>query len=224
MTRPSTSRARRLRRWARRRSRPEHGWLWGSTSEPGRGRYNSLLYLNPDGHVAGVHRKLLPTGGERTVWGCGDGSTLTVVATDFGRIGGLICWENLMPLARAAMYQQGIDILLTPTWDNSDSWLSTLRHVAREGRVFVVGTNTCLHSRDRSATHPSAPGTNGCPPPNLLDGDTGPNHQAVCTRLPRRGAGRVVGVGGGRGTGGLRPGPAPAAAARPRWPAGGPGR
>ena len=118
--------------------------------------YNSLVYLSPDGEVAGVHRKLLPTGGERTVWGCGDGSSLTVIDTDFGRIGGLLCWENLMPLARAAMYQQGIDILLAPTWDNSDSWISTLRHVAREGRVFVVGTNSCLHSRDIPRSLPGA--------------------------------------------------------------------
>jgi nitrilase len=125
-------------------------WVVLGVNERTRSRtlYNSLLYLSPDGEVAGVHRKLLPTGGERTVWGCGDGSTLTVIETEFGRIGGLICWENLMPLARAAMYQQGIDILLAPTWDNSDAWVSTLRHVAREGRVFVVGTNTCLHSRD----------------------------------------------------------------------------
>lgn len=110
--------------------------------------YNSLLYLDPNGEVAGVHRKLMPTGGERTVWGYGDGSTLTVVDTGFGRVGGLICWENLMPLARAAIYQQGIDIYLAPTWDNSDAWLSTLRHIAREGRVFVIGTNTCLRGSD----------------------------------------------------------------------------
>jgi nitrilase len=110
--------------------------------------YNTLLYLDPAGAIAGVHRKLMPTGGERTVWGCGDGATLTVVDTGFARVGGLICWENLMPLARAAMYQQGIDIYLAPTWDNSDAWVSTLRHIAREGRVFVIGTNTCLHSRD----------------------------------------------------------------------------
>jgi len=90
----------------------------------------------------------MPTGGERTVWGTGDGSTLTVVDTAFGRVGGLICWENLMPLARAAIYEQGIDIYLAPTWDNSDAWLSTLRHIAREGRVFVVGTNTCLRGSD----------------------------------------------------------------------------
>ncbi|CAN5542464.1 carbon-nitrogen hydrolase family protein [soil metagenome] len=118
--------------------------------------YNSLVYLSPEGDVAGVHRKLLPTGGERTVWGNGDGSTLTVVDTDFGRVGGLLCWENLMPLARAAMYEQGIDVYLAPTWDNSDSWLSTLRHIAREGRVFVIGTNTYLRGSDVPRTLPGA--------------------------------------------------------------------
>lgn len=118
--------------------------------------YNTLLYLDPTGAVAGIHRKLMPTGGERTVWGNGDGSTLTVVDTGAARVGGLICWENLMPLARAAMYQQGIDIHLAPTWDNSDAWLSTLRHIAREGRVFVIGTNTCLHSSDVPRSLPGA--------------------------------------------------------------------
>ena len=118
--------------------------------------YNSLLYLSPDGQVAGVHRKLVPTGGERTIWGGGDGSGLTVLETAFGRLGGLTCWENLMPLARAAMYQQGIDIWLAPTWDNSDAWLSTLRHIAREGRVFVIGTNTCLRGSDIPRSLPGA--------------------------------------------------------------------
>lgn len=118
--------------------------------------YNTLVYLDPNGEVAGTHRKLMPTGGERTVWGQGDGSTLTVVGTDFARIGGLTCWENLMPLARAAMYQQGIDIYLAPTWDNSDAWLSTLRHIAREGRVFVIGTNTCLRGSDIPRSLPGA--------------------------------------------------------------------
>lgn len=118
--------------------------------------YNTLLYIGPDGGVAGVHRKLVPTGAERTVWGGGDGSTLTVLDMGFARVGGLTCWENLMPLARAAMYAQGIDILLAPTWDNSDSWPCTLRHIAREGRVFVVGTNTCLHGRDIPRSLPGA--------------------------------------------------------------------
>jgi nitrilase len=118
--------------------------------------YNSLVYIDPRGEVAGVHRKLVPTGGERTVWGNGDGSTLTVLDTPLGRVGGLICWENLMPLARAALYQQGIDIYIAPTWDNSDSWISTLRHIAREGRVFVIGTNSCLRGSDVPRTLPGA--------------------------------------------------------------------
>ena len=125
--------------------------------------YNTLLYLDPEGDMAGVHRKILPTGGENTVWGRGDGSTLTVIETEFGRVGGLLCWENLMPLARAAMYEQGVDIYLAPTWDNSDSWICTLRHIAREGRMFVVGTNTCLHSGDIPRT---LPGADDLYPPN----------------------------------------------------------
>ncbi|HET9050523.1 MAG TPA: carbon-nitrogen hydrolase family protein, partial [Candidatus Dormibacteraeota bacterium] len=104
--------------------------------------HNTLLHLAPDGGLAGLHRKLVATGGERTVWGPGDGSTLRVLQTPFGRLGGLICWENLMPLARAALYEQGVDIWVAPTWDNSDAWPATLRHVAREGRVFVIGTNS----------------------------------------------------------------------------------
>ncbi|MGZ4768146.1 MAG: carbon-nitrogen hydrolase family protein [Ilumatobacteraceae bacterium] len=118
--------------------------------------YNTLVYIGPDGEIAGRHRKLMPTGGERTVWGNGNGSTLTVVDTAFGRVGGLICWENLMPLARSAMYQRGVDIYLAPTWDNSDSWISTLRHIAREGRVFVIGTNSCLRGSDVPRDLPGA--------------------------------------------------------------------
>ena len=118
--------------------------------------YNSLVYFDPSGAVAGVHRKLMPTGGERTVWGQADTATLPVLDTTFGRVGGLLCWENLMPLARAAMYERGIDIYLAPTWDNSDAWICTLRHIAREGRVFVIGTNTCLHARDVPRSLPGA--------------------------------------------------------------------
>jgi nitrilase len=110
--------------------------------------YNTLLYFGPDGELAGRHRKVMPTGGERAVWGMGDGSTLDVVRTPFGVVGGLICWENYMPLARAAMYARGVDIYLAPTWDNSDTWLATLQHIGKEGRVYVVGVAPLLHGGD----------------------------------------------------------------------------
>ena len=116
--------------------------------------YNTVLHFGPDGSLAGRHRKLVATGGERLVWGTGDGSTLTVVDTEFGRLGGLICWENYMPLARAALYGQGIDVLVAPTWDNSDVWVPTLRHIAKEGRIYVVGITSCIRATDVPAGLP----------------------------------------------------------------------
>jgi nitrilase len=116
--------------------------------------YNTLLHFAPDGTLAGRHRKLMPTGGERLVWGMGDGSTLTVIDTGFGRLGGLICWENYMPLARAALYAHGVDIYLAPTWDNSDTWVPTLRHIAREGRTYVIGVTSCIRATDLPADLP----------------------------------------------------------------------
>jgi nitrilase len=110
--------------------------------------YNTLLYLDPEAGLVGRHRKLMPTGGERTVWGYGDGSTLDVVQTPFGIVGGLICWENYMPLARAAMYAKGVDIWVAPTWDNDDTWVATLRHIAKEGRVYVLGVAPLLRGSD----------------------------------------------------------------------------
>lgn len=103
--------------------------------------YCTLLYFDPDGNLIGKHRKLKPTGAERLIWGEGDGSTLPVFETDFGKIGGLICWENYMPLARMAMYSKGVEIYLAPTADPRDSWQATLRHIACEGRCFVLGCN-----------------------------------------------------------------------------------
>ncbi|MCQ6560227.1 carbon-nitrogen hydrolase family protein [Paenibacillus mendelii] len=103
--------------------------------------FNSMVYIGPDGELLGKHRKLVPTGSERLLWGQGDGSTLTVIDTPFGRIGGLICWENYMPLARTAMYAQGIDIYLAPTADARDTWQSTIRHIACEGRCYVISCN-----------------------------------------------------------------------------------
>lgn len=118
--------------------------------------YNSQLYFGPDGSLLAKHRKLTPTGGERLVWGQGDGSGLVVLDTPFGRLGGLTCWENYMPLARAAMYAQGIDVYLAPTWDNSDVWVPTLRHIAKEGRVYVIGVNFCLRGSDVPRDLPGA--------------------------------------------------------------------
>jgi len=103
--------------------------------------YCTLLYFAPDGRLIGKHRKLKPTASERLIWGEGDGSTLTVVDTPLGKIGGLICWENYMPLARMALYGKGVEIYLAPTADARDTWQATLQHIAMEGRCFVLGCN-----------------------------------------------------------------------------------
>lgn len=116
--------------------------------------FNTLLYFGPDGSLVGRHRKLMPTGSERTVWGMGDGSTLNVVATELGRVGGLICWENYMPLARFHLYAQGVDVWVAPTLARGDGWIATMRHIAREGRVWVVGVNPCLRVEQIPADFP----------------------------------------------------------------------
>lgn len=103
--------------------------------------YCSMLYFSPKGVLMGKHRKLKPTGSERLIWGEGDGSTLPVFSTEFGKLGGLICWENYMPLARMAMYGQGVEIYLAPTADSRETWQATMRHIASEGRCFVLGCN-----------------------------------------------------------------------------------
>lgn len=110
--------------------------------------YNTLLYIGPDGAILGRHRKLMPTGGERLVWGLGDGSDLEVYTLPFGRLGGLICWENYMPLARYAMSAWGAEIFVAPTWDRGEPWLSTMRHIAKEGRCYVVGCCMPMHRDD----------------------------------------------------------------------------
>ncbi len=107
--------------------------------------YNTTLYFGPDGTLLGKHRKLMPTGSERTVWGMGDGSTLPVIDTPYGRLSGLTCWENYMPLARFYLYSQGVDIWTAPTLAQGEGWIATMRHIAREGRCYVVGVNPCVH-------------------------------------------------------------------------------
>jgi nitrilase len=101
--------------------------------------YNTILYLGDDGRLLGRHRKLVPTHAERLVWGMGDGSDLTVHPTPVGRVGGLICWENYMPLARFALYAQGVDIWVAPTLATHDFWVASMRHIAREGVCHVIG-------------------------------------------------------------------------------------
>ena len=100
--------------------------------------YNALLFHAPDGSLALHHRKLVPTNHERLVWGQGDGRGLHAVETGFGRVGGLICWENYMPLARFALYESGIEIYVASTADDGDPWQATLVHIARESRAYVV--------------------------------------------------------------------------------------
>lgn len=103
--------------------------------------YCTILYFGPDGTLLGKHRKLKPTAAERLVWGEGDGSTLPVFETAIGRIGGLICWENYMPLARTALYTKGVEIYIAPTADAREVWQSTIQHIALEGRCFVLAAN-----------------------------------------------------------------------------------
>ncbi len=110
--------------------------------------YNTLLYVGPDGRVLGRHRKLVPTAGERLVWGQGDGSDLEVYDLPFGRLGGLLCWENYMPLARYTLTAWGAHIHAAPTWDRGEPWISSMRHIAKEGRSFVLGVCQAFHIDD----------------------------------------------------------------------------
>jgi nitrilase len=144
----------------------EHGiWLVTGVNEVDPERpgtiYNSLLYHAPDGALAVHHRKLVPTNHERLVWGQGDGRGLRALETPLGRIGGLICWENYMPLARFSLYESGVEIYVASTADDSDAWQATLVHIARESRAFVVAPS---HFQ-RAASYPS-----DFPLRELLDG------------------------------------------------------
>ena len=123
--------------------------------------YNSLLYHAPDGRLALRHRKLVPTNHERLVWGQGDGGGLRALPTELGRIGGLICWENYMPLARFSLYESGVEIYIASTADDSEAWQATLVHIARESRCFVVAPS---HFQ-RAASYPD-----DFPLRELLDG------------------------------------------------------
>jgi nitrilase len=116
--------------------------------------YCTALFFAPDGTLLGKHRKLVPTGSERLVWGFGDGSTLPVFDTPLGRLGATICWETMMPLLRMAMYRQGIQLYCTPTADARETWLSTVRHIAIEGRCFVFSANQFARRSDYPDDYP----------------------------------------------------------------------
>ena len=110
--------------------------------------YNTALVIGPEGTLLNRHRKLMPTNPERMVWGFGDASGLKVVDTPVGRVGTLLCWENFMPLARYALYAQGVEVYIAPTYDSGDSWLGTLQHIAREGCCWVVGCGNLMKGND----------------------------------------------------------------------------
>jgi nitrilase len=103
--------------------------------------YCSMLYISPKSGLLGVHRKIKPTGTERLIWAEAGGESLVTFDTEIGRLGGLICWENYMPLARMAMYRKGVEIYVAPTADSREDWTTTMKHIALEGRCFVLGCN-----------------------------------------------------------------------------------
>jgi nitrilase len=121
--------------------------------------YCTVLFFAPDGTLLGKHRKVMPTGSERLVWGFGDGSTLPVYETELGKLGAVICWENYLPLLRASMYAKGIEIYCAPTADARDSWLATVQHIAVEGRCFVLSCNQFNRRRDFPADYRSIYGS-----------------------------------------------------------------
>jgi nitrilase len=127
-----------------------HGlWLAVGANELERGTiYNALLVYSPTGELALHHRKLMPTNHERLVWGLGTGTGLEAIQTDAGKVGGLICWENLMPLARSVLYETGVEVYLAPTADDSDDWHDSIRHIARESRAFVL--SSCVFAKASS--------------------------------------------------------------------------
>jgi nitrilase len=117
--------------------------------------YCTVLFFAPDGSLLGKHRKIMPTASERLVWGFGDGSTMPVFETRLGRLGAVICWENYLPLMRAAMYAKGIELYCAPTADQRDSWIASMRHIAVEGRCFVLACNQFNRRRDFPADYSS---------------------------------------------------------------------
>jgi nitrilase len=145
--------------WMARLSREHHLHLVvGAIERDGGTLYCTVLFFGEDGRFLGKHRKLMPTAAERLVWGFGDGSTLSVFDTRLGRLGAVICWENYMPMLRMAMYSKGVQLYCAPTADDRETWLPTVRHVALEGRCFVLSACQVLRRRDLPADIPNALG------------------------------------------------------------------
>jgi nitrilase len=157
-----------------------HGvWLViGVIERDGGTLYCTVLFVAPDGSLAGKHRKLMPTAMERLIWGFGDGSTLPVIQTAFGKIGAVICWENYMPLLRAAMYAKGIQFYCAPTVDDREVWPVTMRHIALEGRCFVL--SACQYSRPAGATGAESIGGGSLIVGPLGKVLAGPNYEGEC--------------------------------------------
>lgn len=134
----------------------EHGvhLVIGVIERAGGTLYCTVLFLGPDGRLLGTHRKLMPTAVERLIWGAGDGSTIPVLATPLGRIGAVICWEDYMPQLRLAMYGQGIELYCAPTVDDRETWLATMRHIALEGRCFVISACQFARRSDYPGEYP----------------------------------------------------------------------
>ena len=116
--------------------------------------YNTAVFIAADGSIQNRHRKLMPTNPERMVWGCGDASGLKSGASACGRVGTLICWENYMPLARYALYAQGIDVYVAPTYDSGERWLATMQHIAREAGCWVLGSGVAFRGADIAGASP----------------------------------------------------------------------
>ncbi len=134
--------------------------------------YNTLVTIGADGSILNRHRKLMPTNPERMIWGQGDASGLRVVDTPIGRLGGLICWENYMPLARYALYAEGVEIYVASTWDSGSSWIASMQHIAKEGRCWVIGSGCSLRTDDVPMNFPGRDAVFGSDAEWLNPGDS----------------------------------------------------
>ena len=163
--------------------------------------YCTALFFGPDGRLLGKHRKVMPTAMERLVWGFGDGSTLPVIETAVGRAGAVLCWENYMPLLRMAMYQKGVQLYCAPTVDDRDTWVPTMRHIAIEGRCFVLSACQFLRRSDCPPDYPPLP--EDAPAPLLIRGGSvivdpfgqilaGPDYTRECILTAELDLGRIV--------------------------------